>query len=306
MSMGLRTRDWEATFQSWGQPPSQTERDKCENAERGIRSAIAASDELAEHSIEVRAQGSYKNRTNVRQSSDVDICVLCTDVMFTDRPPGVTLEDVGLVPSNYTYQRFKNDVGKALTDHFGDPHVNRGDKAFDVHANTYRVDADVVACFQHRRFEKFANGSIGRHDGTELWTDSMRRIINWPRQNYDNGVVKNGETQRRFKAVVRILKRLRNEMDAKGIAEAGPACSFLIECLVYNVPDNLFATDTLTIDVRNSLAHLWNETRWDTHCDDWWEINELKYLFNNGQPWSRWQANSFLQTAWDYIGFENE
>ena len=70
------SRDWENTFSSWGQPPSQTERDKCENAERAVRKAIAESSALANRSISVFTQGSYANRTNVRQDSDVDIYVL--------------------------------------------------------------------------------------------------------------------------------------------------------------------------------------------------------------------------------------
>ena len=39
-----------------------------------------------------------------------------------------------------------------------------------------------------------------------------RLIINYPDQHYANGVSKNTGTGRRFKAVARILKRLRYEM----------------------------------------------------------------------------------------------
>src|SRR5690349_8220632 len=67
------SRDWNATFSSWSAPPSATEQAKCENAERAVRKAIDASSKLAPHTIEVFTQGSYANRTNVRQDSDVDI-----------------------------------------------------------------------------------------------------------------------------------------------------------------------------------------------------------------------------------------
>lgn len=79
--------------------------------------------------------------------------------------------------------------------------------------------------------------------------------------------------------------------------------SYLIECLVWNVPDASFEHAALKADVRDAIAHLWNETRVDESCKKWREINELKYLFI-GQPWSRGQVNTFLQAAWDYIGFE--
>lgn len=77
-------RNWEDVFCTWGGPPSATEQTKCENAERAVRKAIDASAKLNTRSIEVFVQGSYANRTNVRQDSDVDICVLCDDVFFTD------------------------------------------------------------------------------------------------------------------------------------------------------------------------------------------------------------------------------
>src|SRR2546428_9123493 len=138
-------RDWEATFVSWAQPPGNTEQDKCNNAESAIRQAISKSDRLSSKSVTVFPQGSYRNRTNVRADSDVDICVFCDNSLFFDLPDGTVPNDVGIsVPWVYSYQEFRNDVGAALVSHFGASSVVRGNKAFDVHANTYRVDADVV------------------------------------------------------------------------------------------------------------------------------------------------------------------
>ncbi|MDX2198762.1 MAG: nucleotidyltransferase [Phycisphaerae bacterium] len=293
-------RDWENTFRSWGQPPSQSERDRCENAERAIRKAIAASATLAARSITVFAQGSYANRTNVRQDSDVDICVLCRDVFYYDLPTGVASESYGITPATYEYARFKNEVGTALTDYFGYTAVTRGNKAFDVHANTYRIDADVVPAFEYRRY----TSASAYHEGTKFLPDNGGQVINWPTQNYDNGVSKNRLTGERFKAMVRIMKRLRNEMAEATIAAATPIASFLQECLVWNVPDEEFGHDAYKADVRHVIAYLWNNTRGLDACGEWGEINELKYLFKGGQPWTREQVNAFLQAAWDYIGFQ--
>jgi predicted nucleotidyltransferase len=145
------SRNWEATFASWGAPPSNTEQTKCENAERAIGKAINASAKLSVKSIDVFTQGSYANRTNVRQDSDVDICVLYTGAFFPDYSMSEGLSDSVLGYSNaraYPYAEFKNDVEAALVSCFGSGSVKRGKKAFDVHANAYRIDADVVACFE--------------------------------------------------------------------------------------------------------------------------------------------------------------
>src|SRR5712691_5358765 len=279
-------RDWESMFSGWGEAPGITEQTKCDNAERAVRKAISASAKLSSKSIEVFAQGSYANRTNVCRDSDVDICVLHTDAFFPDYSMGEGLSDsaLGFSDGTYPYAEFRNDVESALISYFGEDSVTRGNKAFDVHANTSRIDADVVACFEHRRFHGTPEDNW--HDsGTQLHPDGGGTIVNWPRQNYDNGVEKNDATGRRFKAVTRILKQLRNEMVEDSYEVADPIPSYLIGCLVWNVPIEGFGHDTLTADVRYALAHLWNETRTDESCSEWGEINELKYLLRTGQPW---------------------
>jgi hypothetical protein len=50
-------------------------------------------------------------------------------------------------------------------------------------------------------------------------------------------------------------------MVEESIEAAKPIPSYLIECLVWNVPNEGFGHDTFTADVRYVLAHLWNETR---------------------------------------------
>ncbi len=89
-----------------------------------------------------------------------------------------------------------------------------------------------------------------------------------------------------------------NKSDASSIA------SFLIECLVWNAALETFQHDTRTAVIRHVLADVWNKTRKDEDCKDWGEVNELKYLFGPAQPWTREQANKFLNAAWTYIGYQ--
>lgn len=85
----------EDTFNTWSRGPGQTEADRCSNAETAVRKAIKASGALGDLDISVFAQGSYRNRTNVRQDSDVDVCIRYNGTIFTEYPPGKTREDFG-------------------------------------------------------------------------------------------------------------------------------------------------------------------------------------------------------------------
>ena len=105
-------------------------------------------------------------------------------------------------------------------------------------------------------------------------------------QNYTNGVAKNDATGRGFKAVTRILKCLRYELIDEGYSIAAAIPSYLIECLVWNVPNEGFGHTLWKEDVRYAIAHLWNETRADSTGKEWGEVNELKYLFRSSQPWT--------------------
>jgi hypothetical protein len=293
----------EDTLRSWAKAPGQTEQTTCDNAVTAVRKAISASAALSKRNISVFAQGSYRNRTNVREDSDVDVCVRCSDTFFFDLPEGMTYADFSIsVPANYSYMTFKNDVGAALTSYFKNGHVTRGNKAFDIKENTYRIAADVVPCFEYRRYAK--DGTWVTPEGTAFDPDNGGRIENWSGQHYDNGVGKNTATGGRFKDVVRILKRLRYKMIDEKIAAATPVPSFLVECLVWNAPNAAFGHDTYTSDVRETLAHLFNNTIKFDDCKEWGEINELKYLFWNGQPWNFNQAHAFISAAWDYWGFQ--
>lgn len=303
MNMAVN-RDWESVFSTWAKGPSDTEQARAENAERQIMEAIHASGKLKNRNIRVFTQGSYRNRVNVRQSSDVDIGVLCFDTYFSEYPDDNVRAQLAksFNAATYEYATFKQELEEALVARFGRNTVTRGSKAFDVKANSYRVEADVSAFFEHRRY----TSATHYHSGVEMIPDNLKppRIKNWPEQHYKNGVAKNDLTSRRFKRTVRILKSLSNEMELKGYVSAKNTPSFLIECLVFNAHNDCFRYSTFKEIVRAVLASLCNNTMTDSTCSEWGEVNELKYLFRSSQPWTREGANQFLNDAWNYIGYK--
>ncbi len=302
------TRDWESTFKYWVQSPSKTEEQRSENAIGAIRNAVRSSSKLKHRGIHVFTQGSYRNRVNVRQDSDVDIGVMLYDSFLEQYPTGKTRADFGISAGSYEYSQFKNDLEEALVAHFSRAAVKRGNKAFNIKENTYHVEADVVPLFEFRQYWEHG----GYRAGVALMPDRGVRIENFPERllsywppmplHYENGNTKNTATSRRYKGLVRILKKIRNEMYNAGSSSAQGIPGYLLECMTWNVPDTAFTGATWVTRVQAVLLHLWSNTKDDSTCNTWCEVDNIKFLFHGSQQWTRAAANAFILDAWSTVG----
>lgn len=135
--------------------------------------------------------------------------------------------------------------------------------------------------------------------------NSINQIKNWPEQHYGSGCRKNMDTGRRYKSIVRILKALSNEMVEKSINNAGIP-GFLIECMVWNVPDTNFQNRSFREDVKATLTHIYHNTKNYDKCQDWVEVSGLKWLFRSPQKWTHEQGSAFAYAAWNYEGLGEE
>ena len=314
--VGTMARDWHSLFTTWAKPFSDTDEARAANAARLIGEALRQWPALEKKDFEVYSSGSWRNNTNTRRESDVDVAVVLKSACYSEYPAdgSVTGGMLGMSDATYALPQFREDVGAALSRAFGPTGVTAGDKAFDVHENTYRLDADVAVFLEHRRY-------TGKRSQQNAWlylsgvemrprSDPNKRVINWHQQHYDQGVSRNEVTRRRFKRITRILKRLRDDMvttgspAARGSAQA--MASFLIECLVFNVPDSCFnrSASGYFDDVKEVIAELWRSTKTDdAPCSRFVEVSGLKWLFSSTQPWKRGDVNDFLQHAWQHVGF---
>lgn len=295
----------EDTFKLWATGPSKTEQDKADNACSVILETLEGDERLAGLGVGAFVQGSYKAKTNVRLDSDVDICVFLKNSYFYDLQFSDLSEDNEPgSPATISYAEFKNEVERALLRRFSKTEVLRGNKAFDIHANTYRVDADVVPAFLHRRYLKGKNydGTYIYDEGIAFIPDNGRRIENWPTHTFTNGDNKDRQTYGRYKDVIRVIKVLRNKMQDQGIKAADNIGSFLIEGLVWNTPNSEFNNLLLERDVENVLNYIFINTIDDDNCIEWGEVNEKKYLFR-GTAGVREKANSFIFAALKYLNY---
>lgn len=300
-------RDWESTFSAWTGRASDAEQSRYEWTRDQIDRALRGNARLSTYSFKVYAKGSYPNFTNVVRDSDVDVAAELTTLFqteFISDARGLSLADVGVTPytGDASLAGFKDDVHLALVDHFGSRPVDRGKKAIHIRESSRGLAADVVPCVSHRTY--FSRAFY--EEGIRLRNDARRgdEIENYPKQHLERGTAKNDATSRRYKRVVRILKRLENEMVDRGVIGAVP--SFLLESALFNVPNSDFEYSTWTARVRAALAHIFNGTMNDdcVSSSDWMEVNRIKYLFHSNKGWTHGQAHEFASQAWDYIGFD--
>jgi hypothetical protein len=301
----------EEQLSAWTAPAFGNEDERRASTEKVISEAIKAHSFLSTLPLKVYAKGSYKNNTNVRRDSDVDIAVEYTDILLFAYQDGATKEAVWqareiepysgpllALGGGFDVDRFKDSIGEALFGAFGRQAVTRSNKVFTVRESSRSLAADVVPCTTHNQHYS----ATGYHRGIQLLADKepRRSIVNYPQQHYDNGVAKNKATSKRFKSVVRILKNLENRMVDDGASPV--VASYLIESLVWNVPDRLLLTPpTWGGRVREVLAHVWEDTEDSVSEKRWFEVNGIKYLFHYNQRWTRQEERDFVRAAWQYV-----
>ena len=288
----------EEKLAGWTGPSSNTEQEKQDRTERMIREAINAHAAFKNCSLNILVKGSYANNTNVRSDSDVDIAVECTCVLYWKEAkkgihtPGKPYQGI------WTPAKLRSELVSAMEARFPNHVDDSGTTAIQINSSSARVDADVVPCFSYTYYMEQESRS-----GTKIFKTDGTSIVNYPVQQLENGIRKNNATNYSYKKVVRILKRLENEMAANGKFRELP--SYFMECLAYNCPNSLFSYPTWTECIREILIHIWNNLEGEeTPENRWFEVNECFYLFHSKQKWTRNDGREFAMAAWNHLGLE--
>ena len=296
----------EQTFDNWRKPASETEEQRISNAISMIKDAISASDKLKDKEIEIFVQGSYANNTNVRANSDVDVCVMLKDTFYSEYPDGKSRDDYGFTAGTNNFDTYSSDLIKALNDKYGKDNIKPGNKSIKITETSYRVEADAVPSFQYRNY-KYKNSSDPEKfiEGIKFYAaNTNEQVINYPKIHIENGKKKNKDTQRRYKRLVRIFKRIRYKMIDDGEPVNKGITSFLIECLLWNTPNSIFNDyDTWTERLKQAIIHLYNKTEDEKNCEKWVEVSEMFYLFHSERKWNVKMTNDFLKQMWNYLEF---
>ena len=260
-------------------------------AHESIRDALASYRGWAkENKYDIFLQGSYKNDTNLRRDSDVDLVV---QLAARVRPrvaalSGSQLEKVS--SHKLTYQRwqsFRDQVLKALRATYGTKAVTSGRKSLKVAKGKIPAAVDVVVTLHHE------NGLAFYHPGEHRW------VVSYPQQHHARGLKKEQATNGRYKRTIRMFKAARNHLVKNDAISDGIAPSYFIECLLYNVPNSLFklslgksyngiveylaATELQRFQCQNGVRELFGPSR------DLWSVKKAhKFVRALGRLWQKW------------------
>ena len=292
----------EQTLDAWRKPASQTEEQQISNAISMIKDAINAHEILKPKQTEFVVQGSYANNTNVKLDSDIDICVMLKDTFYSTYREGASREDYGFTEGTNDFSDYRSHVIKAIIDKFGTDNVTVGNKSIKIDSNSYRVQADVVPAFQFRNYKNDTRNDPENYvEGIKFYSSDSEEIINYPKVHVENGISKNTSTARKFKRVVRLYKRIKNKMVEDGLPVPKNVTSFLLEGMVWNVPNRIFNdNDTWNKRLRESIVYLWNDEK---NWGDYGEVCEHFYLFHTGRKWTKDEAKDFLRQMWNYLQY---
>lgn len=294
------------TLLNWCKPASKTEDEKINNSIKMIKDAISKSDELNELDIEVFVQGSYANNTNVRINSDVDVCIMLKSTFFPDYANGMTQEDYGFTDGTITFDDYKSRVLRALQSKFGFDDVKVGNKSFIIASNSYHVSADAVATLMLKDFNAInSRDSLKYIEGTRFFSKDGEKISNYPKEHIRNGIEKNNQTNRFYKRLVRIMKRIRNNMMTDDLINGDIITSFLVECLIWNTPNKIILEyDSWNETIKQAIIYLYNAIKENKH-KEWGEVSERLYLFR-GRKWTDSDVKDFMVKMWNYLEYDNE
>lgn len=268
----------ESVLSQWGHHHAAT---ASVQAHTAIRDALAHRD-LPVHDIFL--QGSYKNDTNLRRNSDVDL-VVQLDVRLRARVAalnGAQLRSSGSHVAAYEkWQSFRRLVLAALRANFGDV-VSTGRKSLKVAQGPIPAAADVVV-------------TLKCGNGTALYVpDEHRWAVSFPHQHHSKGASKERGSSGRYKRATRMFKAARNHLLESNALAEDTAPSYFIECLMYNVPNAQF---------KNSLAQTYVEAiNWLSAATilDFTCQNQLVDLFGNSRDqWSVDKAQAFIRALKD-------
>jgi len=273
-----------------------------------IKSCIEGNNWNDDVNYNIYLQGSYRNTTNIRGDSDVDVVVEFSSVFYSNKNqlPPEQLQEYNEYYSDakYTLESFKKAIIERLKVYYGQEYVVVGNKSIKVLANSGRLDCDIVCCSEYREYRSFSR--LNTNDfvkGIVFWaTQTNEKVVNFPKLHFDHGATKNQNCYSNFKPSVRIIKNMKSRLVANDVIDNSLAPSYFIECLMYNMPDNDYSYNNHSSRVIAILNTFYQYS--DAELEALICQNRQRYLFGHSDQ--QWSINDCKVFRTRLITFWNE
>lgn len=246
-------------------------------------------------------QGSYRNSTNIRGNSDVDVVIEFSSTFISNKydlpTDQLRAHNEYYSSAKYKLDDYKQTVINQLQDYYGAENIEVGNKAIKVVGNDNRLNADVICGLLYKKYNSFSR--TNRDDyipGLQIITQAGRSIISYPKVHYQNGTDKNADTNNNYKPTIRIIKNMATRLIENGTIADDVTSSYYIECLLYNIPNERYRLKNYQNIIVSILSYL-HENREAGFINDFVSQDEQMYLFGDtDQQWNRRYFNAFLSS----------
>jgi len=293
----------ESKFDDWsGTGADKGSKDAADSIERKLglnRSPI----EEADCTYKVLRQGSYKNTTHTWSSSDVDVLVKLTSSWTRNlselSEPAKERYESDHSPPDYGYNDFNSEVYRWLRSKYKRSNINWSGKAIEISDDgQLPIPADVVPCVEHRYYYSYPKDSEPDYTSGVYFEPrgSSDVYINYPTEHYQNGTDKHDN----YKQTVRIFKNARDYYNKhwSSIFQSIDAHSYGVECMIYNVPDDILSKSARS-DRFDEVLEYFEQTDISTFQ----QVSEMEALFgDNTTQWDPSEADELiekLRTMWE-------
>lgn len=243
---------------------------------------------------DVYLQGSYGNSTNIRGDSDVDVVIELTSSFQRDISRLTNDEKLAYSKkysdSAYSFSSFRKEVIDCLRGYYDNSKISEGNKALKIEGYSGRLNADIIIAINYRFFFNVYESQNDRYvEGIAFQNKIGSWIYSYPKIHLANGVKKMNLTNDQFKSLVRIYKNIRGKLENDLKMPDKFLSSYLIESLLYNVPNQCFSGSFSDISF-NSLKWLSEADFSSFKCQ-----HELFNLFGTSEgQFSIPEATSFI------------
>ncbi len=278
----------ESQLQTWSNQGATT---SSANTYNSIKTCIEGNTWNEDVKFDIYLQGSYRNYTNIRGDSDVDVVVEFSSVFYSNKdeltPEQLRNFNEYYSDGKYSLNSFKEAVVNRLKSYYGEAYIKVGNNSIKVLANSGRLDCDVICCAEYREYRSFSKINTSDYaKGIVFWTnETNEKVVNFPKIHFDNGALKNQNCNSNYKSTVRIIKNMRARLVSSGIITSSLAPSYFIEGLMFNMPNSDFENNTHSSRLFAILNTFHNYS--DTQLEALVCQNRKRYLFGTSkQQWS--------------------